>query len=126
MKQTTKTIFFLIAAFIVIIIITASVGKKTSSYIEESTITEATSSPAVETLYTLAEVALHKTATDCWTAVEGGVFDLTPFVKKHPGGEKNITKICGIDGTKAFAAQHGSTKDAEKALKTLKIGILAK
>ena len=38
---------------------------------------------------------------DCWTVVDGKVYNLTPFVKMHPGG-KAILRAQGIDGTEIF------------------------
>lgn len=74
--------------------------------------------------YSLAEVAQHKTESSCWTAVDGGVYDLTPFIKKHPGGKANIMKICGIDGTTAFEAQHGGQRRPESTITEFYIGPL--
>jgi len=76
-------------------------------------------------VYTLADVAKHSSPKDCWTTVNGNVYNLTPFVGKHPGGEA-ILKICGIDGTKFFMDQHGGMEKQEKQLAGLEIGVLVK
>jgi cytochrome b involved in lipid metabolism len=76
--------------------------------------------------YTLAEVALHSLQTSCWTAVDGNVYDLTPFISSHPGGVENIMKICGKDGTAAFSAKHGGNEKPAAQIAKLKIGVLAK
>ncbi len=76
-------------------------------------------------VYTLADVAKHASPKDCWTTVNGNVYDLTPFVGKHPGGEV-ILKVCGIDGTKLFMGQHGGQAKQENQLAGLEIGVLAK
>lgn len=74
--------------------------------------------------YTLAEVATHKTSDSCWTAIDGQVYDLTPFIERHPGGVANIMKLCGIDGTDKFTAQHGGQSQPENTLKDYFIGLL--
>lgn len=76
-------------------------------------------------VYTLADVAKHASPKDCWTTVNGNVYNLTPFVGKHPGGEA-ILKICGLDGTKLFTDQHGGQAKQENQLAGLEIGVLAK
>jgi len=45
--------------------------------------------------YTAAEVATHASATDCWVIVRGGVYDVTSFVPKHPGGNMIYVKAGG-------------------------------
>jgi cytochrome b involved in lipid metabolism len=79
-----------------------------------------------EKKYTLADIAKHKTSSDCWTTVNGGVYDLTSFVNKHPGGVDNIVKVCGIDGSTLFGDQHGGERRPANELSSLKIGILSK
>jgi cytochrome b involved in lipid metabolism len=74
--------------------------------------------------YTLAEVAEHAVESDCWTAVNGQVYDLTDFIRKHPGGKANIIRICGIDGTAAFERQHGGSNGPENTLAGYEIGTL--
>ncbi len=71
--------------------------------------------PAIPTetdskVFTLAEVATHRNATSCYTVISGSVYDLTLWVNLHPGGEKEILSICGIDGTEIFIEQHHAGK----------------
>lgn len=58
--------------------------------------------------YTLADISAHKTKEDCWMAIEGKVYDVTPVTSsgKHPGGEVIMTG-CGTDATKLFNARPG-------------------
>lgn len=74
--------------------------------------------------FTLAEVAMHAGADSCYTAIGGEVFDLTSFIKKHPGGAANILKICGKDGTSLFTNKHGGSPKPEETLDGFKIGDL--
>ncbi len=127
MKPITKIIIFLVIAFALVFIITFATRSAVAPVVlDESPTPSVSTSPAATASYTVAQVAMHKIATDCWTAVGDGVYNLTSFVNQHPGGVANITKICGIDGTAQFTAQHGSTPNAQKALATLKIGSLTK
>jgi len=48
--------------------------------------------------YTLDEVAKHATASDCWMAVKGKVYDMTAYIPNHPAGDK-ILAGCGKDAT---------------------------
>jgi hypothetical protein len=66
--------------------------------------------------YTLADVAAHASASDCWMVLNSNkVYNLTPFIKMHPGGSV-IVASCGKDGTAAFASvPHSSNAVALEA-----------
>ena len=34
------------------------------------------------------DVPNHKTKSDCWTVVDGLVYDVTQYIPMHPGGKK--------------------------------------
>lgn len=51
---------------------------------------------------TVATVAEHGTASDCWIVISGKVYNMTSYIPVHPGGRKAITRECGGDGTAAF------------------------
>ena len=93
---------------------------------EVSSIPQNSSSTTPSTLksITKAEIAKHNKPADCWTTINGKVYDLTAFVTKHPGGDKAIFSICGIDGSKAFNNQHGGQEQPETTLKGFDIGTL--
>lgn len=76
------------------------------------------------TKYTLAQVAAHKSSTDCWSVVSGGVYNLTSWIAQHPGGEAAIKGMCGVDATSAFMSQHGGQGNPAKELAAFKIGVL--
>lgn len=78
-----------------------------------------------EETYTLEEIALHASQTDCWTAVDGKVYDLTPYMEDHPPGVESIARMCGIDATESYNKKHGGEEEADRILESLVIGTLA-
>ncbi len=73
----------------------------------------------------MAEVANHRTATDCWSVIQGNVYDLTSWIQQHPGGPDVIKAMCGVDATEAFLAQHDGQRDPEKELTSRLVGPLS-
>lgn len=52
--------------------------------------------------YTLADVAKHATAADCWMVLNTNkVYNVTAYIPGHPGGN-TMVPYCGKDGTQAF------------------------
>lgn len=91
--------------------------------------------PGQNNTYTFVEVAEHNTADDCWTTINGSVYDITPYISRHPGGSE-IERACGEDGTSLFESrttesgeQVGSgtphSSSAASQLEQFKIGTLA-
>jgi cytochrome b involved in lipid metabolism len=86
-----------------------------------------TSTPSTATAYTLAQVAENNSKSSCWTIIDGNVYDITKYVPNHPGGEEQILKICGKDGTALFAKpMEHKEGDASGVLTEFQIGILTK
>ncbi|XP_036321977.1 cytochrome b5 [Rhagoletis pomonella] len=54
---------------------------------------------------TLSLVAQHDEYTDCWIVIYDRVYDVTQFLRDHPGGEDIIMEHAGRDATLAF---HGT------------------
>lgn len=75
--------------------------------------------------YTLSQIAGHATASSCWSAINGGVYDLTNWIVKHPGGQQAILSICGKDGSAAFNNQHYGSQKIANLLASFKIGTLS-
>jgi cytochrome b involved in lipid metabolism len=75
-----------------------------------------------EATYTLADVAIHNTQADCWTLVFDKVYNITTYIRNHPGGASSISKICGKDGTSIFDNKHGGSSSQALILSTYKIG----
>lgn len=82
-------------------------------------------SPSADGTYTAAEVATHNSAGDCWTSINGKVYDVTDWEDKHPGGAERIINLCGTDGSSAFDDQHGGEPKPEDMLADYQIGVLA-
>lgn len=55
---------------------------------------------------TYEELARHNREDDCWTAIEGKVYNVTPYMKYHPGGVEEIMRGAGINATKLFNDVH--------------------
>ncbi|XP_021367380.1 cytochrome b5 reductase 4-like isoform X2 [Mizuhopecten yessoensis] len=52
------------------------------------------------------ELAKHSTADDAWIALRGKVYNISPYLEYHPGGEEELMKGAGIDGTQLFDEVH--------------------
>lgn len=74
--------------------------------------------------YTAAEVAQHSTAGDCWSIVNGRVYDLTNWVNQHPGGQAVIEGMCGKDGSAGFNGQHAGAGEPAQVLAEYELGPL--
>jgi cytochrome b involved in lipid metabolism len=73
---------------------------------------------------TLDEVKKHNSADDCWSIIDGNVYDLTNWVNSHPGGSSRITAICGKDGSSNFLGQHSNSNSAKSQLNRFELGKL--
>ncbi|KAF7400972.1 hypothetical protein HZH66_006156 [Vespula vulgaris] len=73
--------------------------------------------------YTRAEVAKYNTATNSWIIIHDKVYDVTKFLKQHPGGEEVILEHAGRDGTEPFE-DIGHSSDAREMMEPYKIGEL--
>lgn len=74
-------------------------------------------------IYTITDVASHNTVNDAWIIIKGKVYDVTTWIKKHPGGNI-IMKGVGKDATELFI-RFGHSPSAEKILKNYYIGSLS-
>ncbi|KAK9324371.1 hypothetical protein V1517DRAFT_256444 [Lipomyces orientalis] len=55
---------------------------------------------------TLDELKRHSTQEDAWTALGGKVYNISPYLRYHPGGVKELMRCAGRDGTKLFNLTH--------------------
>jgi len=44
----------------------------------------------------------HNKRDDAWSAFNGKVYNITPYLAFHPGGERELMRVAGRDGTKLF------------------------
>jgi len=65
----------------------------------------------------------HNKRDDIWMALYGKVYNVTAYMPYHPGGEKELMRAAGRDGTKLFAATHGWV-NAEFMLDNCMVGFL--
>ena len=55
-------------------------------------------------LFTLEEIQFHNTKDDCWVIIGGEVYDLTHYLKEHPGGPTPLLLYSGgVDATSIFS-----------------------
>lgn len=102
------------------------IGFATYSYMQSSkpvTLTEST--PAPTTLYSLESVSEHNTKDDCWQAIDGVVYDFTPYLDSanHPGGNA-MAKDCGTDATFTYENSPPHSDYARTLLPEYAIGIV--
>eukprot|EP00933_Yihiella_yeosuensis_P038618 TRINITY_DN32546_c0_g1_i1.p1 TRINITY_DN32546_c0_g1~~TRINITY_DN32546_c0_g1_i1.p1 ORF type:complete len:278 (-),score=55.44 TRINITY_DN32546_c0_g1_i1:92-925(-) len=68
--------------------------------------------PAKRLPYTTEEVASHNSAKSLWVIMNRKVYDITAFIKRHPGGPAVLLQMGGKDATAAAAAAHKSSLPA--------------
>jgi cytochrome b involved in lipid metabolism len=73
---------------------------------------------------TMEQVKKNNTARSCWSVINGNVYNLTNWISSHPGGDDEIIRLCGIDGTKVFSNQHRGDTQAESRLSGFLLGKL--
>ena len=75
--------------------------------------------------YSMADVERRNTAEQCWTVVDGTIYDVSSFIARHPAGSSDIVGMCGRDSSENFLGQHAGQGEPEKWLATLKVGKLS-
>ncbi|XP_022225362.2 cytochrome b5 [Drosophila obscura] len=72
---------------------------------------------------TLEEVAQHDSFDDCWIVIYDRVYDVTLFLRDHPGGDDVIMDHAGRDATIAFHGT-GHSRAAIEQMRKFLIGEL--
>ncbi|XP_019200321.1 PREDICTED: cytochrome b5-like [Ipomoea nil] len=71
------------------------------------------------------EVAQHNKTKDCWLIIDGKVYDVTPFMEDHPGGDEVLLSATGKDATNDFE-DVGHSDAAREMMDKYFIGVIDK
>ncbi|KAE8258900.1 hypothetical protein A4X13_0g1364 [Tilletia indica] len=74
---------------------------------------------------TPSELKKHKSPDDVWSAFNNKVYNLTPYMRFHPGGEDELMRVAGRDGTRLFMLTH-SWVNLDSIMDGTLVGILVK
>lgn len=70
--------------------------------------------------YSLAEVAHHNLQTDCWMAIEGQVYDISPYLPAHPSNPEVIEPWCGKEASHAWKTKTRNRPHSSQAQELLR------
>lgn len=76
--------------------------------------------------FSIEEVSGHSSPESLWIIIDGAVYDVTEWQKKHPGGKKMLQKVGGKDATKQFHKYHDVSNVLKKYGEQFKIGTIKK
>ncbi|PGH18787.1 hypothetical protein AJ79_00200 [Helicocarpus griseus UAMH5409] len=71
--------------------------------------------------YTADAVAAHKSRDDLWIIIHDKVYNITDYVRDHPGGADILKDVAGTDATEAYV-DVGHSEDADEILESYLIG----
>eukprot|EP00296_Roombia_truncata_P007903 JP446362.1.p2 GENE.JP446362.1~~JP446362.1.p2 ORF type:complete len:346 (-),score=111.22 JP446362.1:132-1145(-) len=79
---------------------------------------------ATTRVFDLEEIRKHNSEKDAWVTLEGEVFDVTRFIKDHPGGKEVVLDYLGTDITNVFFSDdiHAHSENAQGMLAQYRIG----
>uniref|UniRef100_A0A8C9AVD8 Cytochrome b5 reductase 4 n=1 Tax=Prolemur simus TaxID=1328070 RepID=A0A8C9AVD8_PROSS len=70
------------------------------------------------------ELKKHNRKDDCWICIRGFVYNVSPYMEYHPGGEDELMRAAGSDGTDLFDQVHRWV-NYESMLKECLVGRMA-
>lgn len=70
------------------------------------------------------EIREHSTVHDGWCSLKGKVYNISPYLAYHPGGEKIMKGVLGKDATALFDKYHPWV-NVDGLIGTLQLGYLA-
>lgn len=71
--------------------------------------------------FSTTEVAAHSTRDDLHVIIAGKVYDITQYLRDHPGGVDVLLDVAGKDATEAYT-DVGHSEDADEILATYLVG----
>ncbi|XP_018318601.1 cytochrome b5 [Agrilus planipennis] len=71
--------------------------------------------------YSFQEVKKHNNNQSTWVVIHNTVYDVTPFLNEHPGGEEVLLEQAGKDASEAFE-DVGHSTDARELMTKYRIG----
>ncbi|MEY2814658.1 MAG: hypothetical protein RIS05_406 [Actinomycetota bacterium] len=74
--------------------------------------------------FSMEDVKRRNTSSECWTVIDGNIYDLTKWIPIHRGGPQAIIFLCGKDGTNSFKAQHEGASSPQSVLANYLVGPL--
>nr|AQP31156.1 fatty acid desaturase C1 [Paracentrotus lividus] len=80
------------------------------------------SSESTSAIFTWEEVRTHVLPDDKWLVIDGDVYDISLWSRRHPGGKAIISHYAGQDASDAFGAFHRDRQYVSKYLKMYRIG----
>ncbi|XP_076946118.1 cytochrome b5-like [Bidens hawaiensis] len=72
-------------------------------------------------ILSLDEVSKHDNKNDCWLIISGKVYNITPFLDDHPGGDEVLVLATKKDATEDFE-DVGHSQNARDMLKDYYVG----
>ncbi|KAI3629624.1 hypothetical protein MIR68_011059 [Amoeboaphelidium protococcarum] len=75
--------------------------------------------------FTMDQVAQHKTQDDAWLVLHGKVYNITPYLRYHPGGVQMLMGVAGKDATQKFLKYHAWV-NADHLLEKCLLGYLTR
>ncbi|KAL3268093.1 hypothetical protein HHI36_007220 [Cryptolaemus montrouzieri] len=73
------------------------------------------------TKYSFSEVKKHNDNKSAWVVINNNVYDVTPFLNEHPGGEEVLLEQAGRDASDPFE-DVGHSSDARELMVKYKVG----
>lgn len=105
MKKYITTSLFIFVAIVVGVAIVSLIfpnSKSNQSAINNPVSGVNSGTTGTNLILSIAELAKHNSASNCWLLINGKIYDVTSFLYQHPGNAGTILPTCGTDATVAY------------------------